>query len=185
MNPDETRRDDGLHPPAARRAGHHDPADRARHEGGDGRSPSGSRCSTTARRSPRARRPRSSATRGDRGLPGQGSAGAAAAGRAAACRRGLTPALLELDRRPHLLRQHPRPQGRVARRSTKGEIVTLIGANGAGKTHHAATISGLVRPREGDGHASTASRSTALPAARRSSAWASPRCPRAGASSAA
>ncbi|MGZ8798294.1 MAG: ATP-binding cassette domain-containing protein, partial [Thermoanaerobaculia bacterium] len=32
----------------------------------------------------------------------------------------------------------------------KGEIVTLIGANGAGKTTTLRTISGLLRPKNGD-----------------------------------
>ena len=39
----------------------------------------------------------------------------------------------------------------LARRSSEGEIVALIGANGAGKSTTLNTISGLVRPRHGLG----------------------------------
>ena len=59
----------------------------------------------------------------------------------------------------------------------EGEIVTLIGANGAGKSTTLRTISGLLRPRTGTvqlpgaGHHHAARRS-------RSSGWASARCRR-------
>ena len=53
-----------------------------------------------------------------------------------------------------------------------GEIVTLIGSNGAGKSTTLRTISGLLRPRSGDGHLQGQRRSTASPATR-SSSWAS------------
>ena len=58
MNPQESAPADRLHAQAARRAEADDPADRARHEGRDGRLRARQRCSTTARRSPRAPRPR-------------------------------------------------------------------------------------------------------------------------------
>ena len=63
-----------------------------------------------------------------------------------------------------------------------GEIVTLIGSNGAGKSTTLRTISGLLRPRTGDVSSSRAARSTASPATRSSSS-ASPSRPRAGGSS--
>jgi ABC-type branched-subunit amino acid transport system ATPase component len=41
----------------------------------------------------------------------------------------------------------------------KGEIVTLIGANGAGKSTILRTLSGILRPARGLGSSSTARRS--------------------------
>ena len=60
--PQRDRGDDGADRPAAARPGADHPAHRARHARRDGRSATGSRCSTTASASPRARRTRSAPT---------------------------------------------------------------------------------------------------------------------------
>ena len=118
------RRADGRHEPAgdrrlhrvrrtaARRARPDGAADRARHEGRDGGLASASRCSTTARRSPRARRPRCSrdprvieAYLGHAGRRHERSPPRAERRHAAARARG----------HPRLLRRDPRAQGRLAR----------------------------------------------------------------------
>ena len=64
----------------------------------------------------------------------------------------------------------------------EGEIVTLIGSNGAGKSTTLRTISGLLKPRQGE---ITLRRRADRPGCRRtrSSGWASARRPRAGACS--
>ncbi len=54
------------------------------------------------------------------------------------------------QRPERLLRRDPCPAGRSASIVEEGEIVTLIGANGAGKSTTLKTISGLLRPRVGD-----------------------------------
>ena len=51
--------------------------------------------------------------------------------------------------RQHVLRQHPRPARASRWRSCEGEIVALIGGNGAGKSTTLNSISGLVRPQSG------------------------------------
>ena len=48
-------------------------------------------------------------------------------------------------RHPRLLRQHRRGEGPLAHRLRTGEIVTLIGSNGAGKSTTLRTISGLLQ----------------------------------------
>ena len=48
-----------------------------------------------------------------------------------------------------LLWRHPRHQGRLLSRWSEGEIVTLIGANGAGKSTILKTISGLLHSNTG------------------------------------
>ena len=63
MNPQESAALTELHAQAARRARADDPADRARHEGRDGRLRARDRARPRRRRSPRARRPRSATTR--------------------------------------------------------------------------------------------------------------------------
>ena len=56
--------------------------------------------------------------------------------------------LLKVGGSPRLLRQHPCHQG-VSFEVNEGEIVTLIGANGAGKSTTLNTVSGLLKPRSG------------------------------------
>ncbi|MGB8645956.1 MAG: ABC transporter ATP-binding protein [Anaerolineae bacterium] len=56
--------------------------------------------------------------------------------------------ILELDN-VHSYYGHIHALKGISLKVEKGEIVTLIGANGAGKTSTLRTISGLLRPREG------------------------------------
>jgi branched-chain amino acid transport system ATP-binding protein len=60
----------------------------------------------------------------------------------------------------------------------EGEIVTLIGANGAGKSTTLRTISGLLRPRHGEIRLRGERPTVAAPT--RSSRWVSARAPRDG-----
>ena len=121
---------------APRRAGHHDPADRARHEGRHGRlrphhrarprredrrGLAGRRCAPTRASS----RPTSGARQGD-------GHGGAARGRG----------------HPHVLRHIEALKG-ISLTVNEGEIVTLIGSNGAGKSTTLRSISGLTPPRDG------------------------------------
>ena len=76
--------------------------------------------------------------------------------------RGMTPQppSSKLAQRRELLRAdqaHPRRQ---PRRCRAGQIVTVLGANGAGKTTILKTISGIIDPQQGADRASRASRSS-------------------------
>ena len=57
--------------------------------------------------------------------------------------------MLELDRRPRLLRQHPGLARHLARGPDAARLVAVIGSNGAGKSTTLRTISGLMRARSG------------------------------------
>ncbi len=56
--------------------------------------------------------------------------------------------LLELDN-VHSYYGHIHALHGISLRVEEGEIVTLIGANGAGKSTTLRTISGLIKPRQG------------------------------------
>ena len=60
----------------------------------------------------------------------------------------MTVALLEIENL-HTYYGHVHALKGINLEVEEGEIVTLIGANGAGKSTTLRTISGLVRPREG------------------------------------
>ena len=136
----------------------HHPHRRARHGGGDGAGPDASRCCTTARCWPRARRRRSRPTRG--------------------CKRSTSrPDAQPSTRRPHLLRQ-------VATSSTACRLEVGAGrgrrparAQRRGQVHHAQDAHGPGPPSSGRG---APSRAATSPACRRT-AWpasASPGCRR-------
>ena len=108
---------DRLHAPAARRARAHDPADRARHAGGDGASPSTSPCWTTGRRSPRARpqEVRQNPRVIEAYLGKQAERDHTAATERRATRRSPTDGAARSQGHPHVLRQHRGAQGRLDR----------------------------------------------------------------------
>ena len=87
--------------------------------------------------------------------------------------------MLEVRASRSLLRRRAGARRRVARRSREGEIVAIVGANGAGKTSLIRAIFGMARARRGARSASAAATSSAR---RRtaSAIWASARSPRAG-----
>ena len=181
LNPRESARAERAAARHPRRARHLDPADRARHVGGDARSPTASSCSTTASKiadgTPAAdpQRPE-----GDRGLSRRrGRRGRARSRRSRAVSTALAP-------RDRSSARGLRPCARRSRASistsTPGEIVTLIGANGAGKSTLMMTIFGDPRARTGRS-CSTASDITGDADARDRAAAASPSRRKAGGSS--
>ena len=148
-------------------------------------SASGSPCSTAARRSPRAPRTTSAPTSGHRGLPrqvrhqgGERRMSADTTPARADRRRGRTPCSTLDDL--HVYYGNIAAVKGLTLHVYAGEIVTLIGSNGAGKSTTLRTISGLLRPRAGHGRRSRArDRRHRRPRGRRRSASATR--PRAGA----
>src|ERR671914_1520768 len=142
---------DRLHEEGARRARSHDPADRARHAGHHG----GVRVHHRARPRPEDRRGHARGgphqrARG-RGLPRQagreGGRGGSGAPRPRAGRVWLM-ALLEVSDVRTFYGNIEALKG-VSLTVEEGEVVTLIGSNGAGKSTTLRSISGLTPPREG------------------------------------
>src|SRR5947209_8311338 len=125
---------DRLHAQAARRAEPHHPADRARHEGGHGRLRAHHRPGPRRedRRGPALGGPRELA--GDRGIPGKAGL--------------IALALLEVDEIHTYYGAIEALKG-VSLTVDSGEVVTLIGSNGAGKSTTLRSISGLTPASRG------------------------------------
>src|SRR5439155_2883309 len=143
--PERDRDDDGAHQQAQVRARLVGPAHRARHAGRDGH-----------QRPDHGPGPRRAHRRGDtRGGPGepQGHRGvprkAARVMAIATEPRTSAPELMLELQNVHTYYGRIRALQGVSLEVRKGEIVTLIGANGAGKTTILKTISGLLHAREG------------------------------------
>src|SRR5438132_12669838 len=114
------------------RARHHDPAHRARDARGDGARQAHRR--PASRRGDRARYARAGGARsgGARVLPGRG-------------RRSLMLSVRDLD----LYYGDAQALDRVSLEVPQGEIVAIIGANGAGQSSLIRTIAGIETPRAG------------------------------------
>src|SRR5262249_21860842 len=125
---------DAVHAAAARREAADDPVDRARHEGRDGRlgAHHGARPRREDRRGTAAGGAREQARR--RGISRKAGVDAAA--------------LLEIDD-IHTFYGNIEALKGVSLKVEEGEIVTLIGSNGAGKSTTLRSISGLTPPRNG------------------------------------
>ena len=122
------------HPPDAR-SRRHGAADRAPHGAGDGRDRPHRACSTSARRSPKARRPRCRAT--------PRCAKPISAWRSRGVRWRL---MLEVADVATAYGKIEALKG-VSLRAEKGRITCLLGPNGAGKTTLMYTIAGILKPQ--------------------------------------
>ena len=169
MNPQEIGGVHRLRPPRARRAGAHGAADRARHEGRDGRLRAlhRARLRREDRRGDAGRDPGERAR--DRGLPRQGGDRHE--------HRAANGYVLELDD-IHTYYGDIHALKGVSLNVDAGEIVTLIGANGAGKSTTLRSITASTTR----GRARSASRARTSRTRRRtrSSRTGSPSAPRAG-----
>ena len=154
----EPARVGGVHcvrPPGARRARHHHLADRARHEGGHGHCRAHHRAGV--RHQDRRGHPGRDPCRppSHRGVPRQSSSG-----RCSMTFTDITPSSARAaGREPmltvddiHVFYGNIAAVKGISLTVYPGEIVTLIGGNGAGKSTTMRAISGLIRPKRGEIH---------------------------------